>query len=234
MAIGGSRVSFQTPVIRNQQPATTIADAQLDDAQYKFGPTSLYLDGTTDSVRTGTTGLIFANGSPFTVECWFRSDGAFRSYNGIVGLGNTHTASGNNFMAIYVRGDGSDVVWTAWGFNLIIGGNTKVTANTWTHAAVQRHANNLCELYVGGIKQNSTATINRDLGQNAGGYIGAFTDGLNTLKGWVDEVRISNITRYSGSSFTTPSEPFINDANTVYLYHMDGPDAGRNIVDDIT
>ena len=60
MAIGGGKISFQTPVIRDGWPATTAGDAQLDDAQYRFGPTSLKTDGTGDYVRTNTTGLEFA------------------------------------------------------------------------------------------------------------------------------------------------------------------------------
>jgi hypothetical protein len=41
-----------------------------------------------------------------------------------------------------------------------------------------------------------------------------------SFSGWIDEVRISDIVRYSGV-FTPPSEPFIADENTVALYHFD-------------
>ena len=233
MAIGGGKISFQTPVIRDGWPATTAGDAQLDDAQYRFGPTSLKTDGTGDYVRTNTTGLEFASGSPFTIECWLRSNGSFNAFNGIVGLGNTHVSSGNSVM-LYVNQESVNAkVWFTYGFNLIIAGNTALSTNTWTHAAAQRYANNLCELYVDGVLQDTTSTQARTLGQNTGGYISIFTDGTaGPFNGWVDEVRISNIARYSGSSFTLQTQPFENDLNTLYLFHMDGADGSTNIVDD--
>lgn len=239
MPVGGSRVSFQTPVIRNQTPATTGGQAQLSTAQTYFGPTSLYCDGVGDFVRTGTTGLEFTSGTPFTIESWFRSDGNWQAvgYNGVVGCGNTHTSAGASIQAIYVRNSSATdfKVWWARGFNLVIAGNTQVAINTWHHCAVQRHANNLCEMYVNGVKQSSTSTQANTMGQNGGGYIGIFTNGTEApFKGWIDEVRISNIARYSGASFTLSNEPFQNDLNTIYLYHMDGASASKNIVDDIT
>lgn len=238
MPIGGSRVSFQTPVIRNQQPATTAGDAQLSTAQSKFGATSLNCDGTGDYVRTGTTGFQFNSGDPFTVEAWFRSNGNWQAsgYNGIVGVGNTHASGGSSLQALYVRNSGSTFqVWSARGFDGIVLGNTQVAINTWHHAALQRHANNLCEMYVNGVKQNTTSTQANQMGQNSGGAIGIFTDNVSVpFRGWIDEVRISNIARYSGASFTLQTEPFINDLNTLYLYHMDGASGSRNIVDDIT
>jgi hypothetical protein len=39
--------------------------------------------------------------------------------------------------------------------------------------------------------------------------------------GLIDEVRLSNIARYTGTSFTPQTTPFSSDANTVGLWHMD-------------
>ena len=47
--------------------------------------------------------------------------------------------------------------------------------------------------------------------------------------GWIDEVRVSNVVRYSGA-FTRPSAPFVGDANTVALYHFD-EDNGNTLTD---
>ncbi len=48
--------------------------------------------------------------------------------------------------------------------------------------------------------------------------------------GFFDELRISNIIRYTGN-FTRPSSPFTSDANTVALYHFD-EGTGNSIADD--
>jgi hypothetical protein len=41
-----------------------------------------------------------------------------------------------------------------------------------------------------------------------------------SFSGWLDEIRLSNIIRYS-SSFTPPFAPFLSDANTLALFHLD-------------
>jgi hypothetical protein len=44
--------------------------------------------------------------------------------------------------------------------------------------------------------------------------------------GWIDELRISHVVRYSGA-FTPPGAPFNTDANTAALYHFDEDNAGH-------
>lgn len=51
--------------------------------------------------------------------------------------------------------------------------------------------------------------------------IGRQYSGGNYFDGYIDEVRISNIARWTGSNFTPPSSEYTSDANTVLLLHMD-------------
>jgi hypothetical protein len=54
-------------------------------------------------------------------------------------------------------------------------------------------------------------------------YIGAKHENghmINQYHGLLDELRISNVVRYT-NSFTPPTSPFIPDANTLLLYHFD-------------
>ena len=55
---------------------------------------------------------------------------------------------------------------------------------------------------------NSTSPVN----------IGA-ANGINPFSGWLEEVRFSNIVRYNGS-YTVPTSPFTNDANSRALWHF--------------
>lgn len=41
-----------------------------------------------------------------------------------------------------------------------------------------------------------------------------------SFSGWLDEVRLSNVVRYS-ASFAPPTAPFVTDASTMALYHFD-------------
>jgi hypothetical protein len=48
---------------------------------------------------------------------------------------------------------------------------------------------------------------------------------VHTIRGWVDDVRISNTARYTGESFT-PERRLATDAHTVLLLHMDADQHG--------
>ena len=50
-----------------------------------------------------------------------------------------------------------------------------------------------------------------------------------SYSGWLDEVRLSNVLRYT-TDFAVPEQPFVPDANTAALYHLD-EGAGNTIGD---
>lgn len=58
--------------------------------------------------------------------------------------------------------------------------------------------------------------LNSSSALNLGGY-----SGINSLNGWMEETRISNSVRYSGSTYTVPTTPFASDGNTNALWHFD-------------
>ena len=116
-------------------------------------------------------------------------------------------------------------------------GNTTLSANTWHHVAVTRRTNGEMRIFVNGVldRQHSgpTGNISYRVGRPiTGGWvnepflvIGAEKHDYDpstypSFSGWVDEVRISNVVRYTGN-FTPPSTPFVPDGNTVGLYPLD-------------
>jgi hypothetical protein len=135
-------------------------------------------------------------------------------------------------------GDRRIVVGVQVGNNTTTGvcGNTIVDDGIWRHIAITRNASDgRVRLFVNGVLDATsptspntgnisyrdgryTAYPNSDpflvLGAEKHDYPGSLY-----YSGWLDEMRISNIIRYT-SNFTPPSAPFTTDANTVGLYHF--------------
>ncbi len=126
-------------------------------------------------------------------------------------------------------------------------GNTVLTANTWHHIAVTRSTSGTMSIFVNGnldrqITNGPSGNISYRVGRSiTGSYvnepylvIGAEKHDYDpstypSFSGWIDEVRISKILRYTGN-FTPPSAPFTPDGNTVGLYHFD-EGSGTTILD---
>jgi hypothetical protein len=51
--------------------------------------------------------------------------------------------------------------------------------------------------------------------------VGATDTGNHPAQGRLDEARISDVMRYSGASYTVPTQPFKPDTNTLALWHFD-------------
>ncbi|MFN0008162.1 MAG: LamG-like jellyroll fold domain-containing protein [Planctomycetota bacterium] len=133
-------------------------------------------------------------------------------------------------------------------------GNTFVLDGLWHHVAVQRRrVDGRMELYVDGTLDASASgalSPDGDISYPDDGVPGSFCGGPCTnsdpflvigaekhdagpqypsFSGWVDELRISTVLRYSGS-FTPRSIPFLDDAQTAALYHFD--EGGGDTVND--
>ena len=131
-------------------------------------------------------------------------------------------------------------------------GTSNVLDEQWHHIAVQRKlSDGSMSLYVDGVLEARADTgPGGDISYPDDGVPGNFCGGPCTnsdpflvigaekhdagaafpsYSGWIDEVRLSNIIRYS-SNFTRPSQPFTPDADTVGLYHFDEGN-GNDITD---
>jgi hypothetical protein len=109
-----------------------------------------------------------------------------------------------------------------------------VTDGQWHHVAVTRANSGLVRLYIDGQLDNempgpsgridyrlnrSTSYPNSDpylvLGAEKHDYPGS-----RYYNGWLDDLRLSNVVRYSGS-FSRPTAPHALDSNTIALYRFD-------------
>ncbi len=120
-------------------------------------------------------------------------------------------------------------------------GATNVANGAWHHIALTRNATTgEMRIFVDGQLDAQVTSVTGNLSYRDGRatsypnsdpflVIGAEKHDAGSAypsySGWVDEVRISNILRYT-ANFTRPAAPFTTDANTVALYHFDEGPAG--------
>ena len=232
MPLGASRLNFlsKTPVAIGRDALTITANdnAQISTAQSKFGGSSAYFDGTNDYIITEENDVLEIAGD-FTIEWWFRWDGSVAQNPYIINNRSVDPSDAGTFYAV--------IVSSTPALNFFFGGNfissTGISSGTWYHAAYVRSGSTVTS-YLSGISRGtltSTTTLG-SIGSNRI-MIGCYdvSSRYNEFDGYVDEVRVSKVARYTGN-FTPPTAAFTNDADTVLLLHMDGTNGSTTFTDD--
>jgi len=225
--VGASFVTAAAEVIRRKKNGWAVGNAKISTAQSKFGGASALFDGTGDVVVvTKTTDISLTHTQTFTIEFWIRSTtpatqsdplGAHEAYNSpYAGWDFSIVSSKINFY------NGS--TFTAF--------DNALSANTWYHVAVVSTAGSI-KMYQDGVQQTATPTLVSNFNNTVQPLtIGAaYSDGLRSVNGYIDEVRISNTARYT-ANFTPSTTAFTNDSNTLFLMHMDGTNNSTFFEDD--
>lgn len=197
---------------------TANGNAQISTVQSKFGGASGYFDGTGDYLTVpASTEFEFVSGN-FTLECWVRFDDVtlnqclmcstylqvapFRGW--VFRYDPTQTTAGVRFVAF--KGDPSnlsDVFQFGW----------SPVNNTWYHIALVRSGNTIY-VFIDGAQIGSGQLVNATTFSASGRqlFIGAQDTASapsTFVKGYLDDVRISLIDRYT-TNFTPPAAPFPN------------------------
>jgi len=211
-------------------------NAQVDTAQSKFGGASAVFDGSDDYLQCPSPNNIDDSATDFTFEGWFRFD--INPESQTIGGGSymmLATVNSTSYILCQeVGGEKSVQVadsGTFMSFNESSGGGW--STNNWYHIAVVRNSDQY-DIYLDGVALPRPTTSTKSGGFAVGGNftIGRFIDSRGSFDGNIDELRISNIARYT-ANFTPATEPFQNDANTLLLLHMDGTDGSTTFTDDI-
>lgn len=183
----------------------------------------------------------------FTVEWWMKAISGENSAPACT-PGGDGWIFGNVILDrdVYFNGDHGD-----WGvslgngrvaFGASRGGNgqtvcgvTNVADGVWRHLAVTRQASTgQMRIFVDGQVDASATGASGDISYRDRRptsfpndpflVIGAEKHDAGSqypsYSGWIDEIRVSNVIRYA-AAFTRPADPFITDASTVALYHLD-------------
>ncbi|MGQ9490412.1 MAG: LamG domain-containing protein, partial [Anaerolineae bacterium] len=194
----------------------------------------------------------------FTLEFWLRFN-AGENTSGACAEGEDAWINGNILFDrdIFGAPDYGDFGVSLYGGRIAFGvhngasgysicSTTTLAAGAWHHVAVTRRTTGQMRIFVNGNLDRTyngpTGNISYRVGRSINNgwvnepflVIGAEKHDYDSnyypsFSGWVDEVRISNVVRYT-SNFTPPAAPFTPDADTVGLYHFD-EGSGTTVLD---
>ncbi len=198
---------------------TASGDAQVDTAQSQFGGASALFDGTGDKLTVTTSSALDFGTGNFTVEMWFRPDSVSGNERGLWSV--RPGGSNNSLVSIHRQGseiqsfirDQSNTVYdiTTSGLGLAI--------NTWYHVALVRNGTSM-KLFVDGVEEGSSTVDSGDImGDSVTDHIIGGSNGAPSgdYSGHIDELRISNIARYT-SNFTPSITAFASNENVSSEY----------------
>ena len=221
----GNQSGFIPFTERLPTTVTPYNGAFLDDAQKKFGSTSLRLDGIEDYIGISSENDYGFEDGDFAVEGFVyanalsgtRSIADFRAGTGTDDAIFLYTASG--VLRVYVNG------------SVLLDAGTTLSTNTWYHVAVSRSGSTI-KLFIDGTEVDSaTNTTNYGIAKPL--VIGARYDGAALYwNGFIDEFRVSKGNARYTSGFAVTSSEFVGDNDTTLLLHFNGEDSSNIIVDD--
>ena len=169
---------------------------------------ALAFDGIDDEAGNAA----FSMNGRFTAEAWVRPSSANQTSIVIV------TGDGSRGWSLELN-DGRATLWVAnsagaWSFAR--NDNVVLQSNQWYHVAATYDSGN-ARVFVNGIAGTSSSVgmVSHMPVLRLGGVTG-----YGFFAGQIDDVRISRIVRYTGS-FTPPSAPLTEDADTIALYVFD-------------
>lgn len=192
------------------------------------------------SVNSATNLITWRATTGFTIEYWIR----LVAFPGTInpGPGNQDTG-GTNYWSFGPAANGRLEFYFWNPGQTFFNTTTNVLAlNTWYNVCAvftTSGSNTTASLYVNGVRQQIQLN-----------YAGAFSNSITTTGGvvstgtpfrmgqygvrwnsYMDNLRVSNINRYSGASYTLATSPFTSDSNTQLLMICDGANGSTTFTD---
>jgi hypothetical protein len=229
ITIGQGTAIGSIPVISGGGTTHTVAatgNARVSTSQAKFGTGSYTSNSLAGYLNvTPTTDFAFGTGN-FTIEFWYRPT-AFSPASTLIGF-RPKNAEGP-YPTIYMNTD-SSVNYYAQIATRITSATNVITVNQWNSIAVVRLSGST-KMYINGTQSGTTFadTLNYASGACIIG-INDFNLTGNPILGNMDEIRVSNVARYSGN-YTPATSAFFPDKYTKLLLHCDGTNNSTTFTD---
>ena len=180
----------------------TATNANHTSSLAKFGDTSMHFDGDGDYLGVATSSDFQLGTGSFTLEAWVYLTVVDNHYN----IFDTYSPGGTNGFLAEIWNNNTIAFYSEGGVDWQTPGGTELAVNTWYHLAWVRDGNNL-RMFVNGVQQGSTVTLSASDNYTEGVLrIGGRPVDYH-LSGYLDEIRISNVARWT-DSFVPPNKPY--------------------------
>ncbi|MCA9398331.1 MAG: LamG domain-containing protein [Candidatus Omnitrophica bacterium] len=197
----------------NTGSITFNGNAELDTAQQKWGPSSIYFDGTGDylTIPDSSDWDIFADANAdWTIDFWVKhTDHANTEYY------FSHFEA-DNYTWLLRHQDGTGILFYAEenGSTQVSLTGGEITDTSWHHIAAIKKGNEY-GVYLDGTQVSYTSSSNT-VDHNGTLYIGQRGDGIHYLDGHMDEIRIvkANVFGASPNASKTDSITVPDSAHT--------------------
>jgi len=210
----GTSVSGILDTSGTPKALTLSGSPAINTTTFKYGTGSIRIPNqSSDRVAVTTPGSTFQFTGDFCMEGWFypvtiAGEGSFFIIN------NTANTA---FLLINIT--------AANKFNVYVNSSSATfanvgtwTANTWHHLALNRSGTTVT-FWVNGVSIATTSTA-ATLGYTSPNVVGMAGGGGSAGEWYGDDIRISNVARYTGA-FTPPTSVFTSDASTLLLLQGD-------------
>lgn len=206
---------------------TANGTAQLDDAQKKFGSTSLLLDGNSDYLSIpDSTDWDFTTQTNNTIDFWIK----FSSVATDQCIWSQYVDASNfvNFQYYQATDQLRFVVNSAATYIVDLNATSTINDTDWHHIAIVKVGSDY-GMYLDGTQIAYDTTASTDT-LAAALTIGAFNVGASDfVNGWMDELRLVNANPFSASpvvgltdTITVPTAPYDGPTNQVTFSGLSG------------
>lgn len=191
----------------------TATNATVDTSTSKFGGASATFNGTSARLVNTVTLGDFAFSGDFTVDLWINtSDATVDGAGANRRIWSTGDITANTGALDLVIDTSGHCVLFRFNVVTLITGSVNVANGAWRHIAIARSGTSM-KLFVDGTQDGSTSSDATSFTDTTAFYIGVRGGAINGFwHGNVDEIRVSNIARWT-ANFTPPTAAY--DSNSI-------------------
>jgi len=220
----------QLPIVipKINHTITPNGNARISTSQAKFGTGSYTANSLNGYLRVTPFSDLALGRGDFTIECWYYPVSFPADVSIVMGFRPLNTQG--NYPTVVINTSGRPSFYANFAYR-ITGDTGSITLNQWNSIAIVRYQG-VTKLYANGTQtgENYVDTVNYLAGSCIIGASDFQQNGTFNIKGFLDEIRISNIARYT-ANYTPATAPFITDKNTLLLLHCDGTNNSTTFID---